>query len=191
MTEKEKIEERQKAVLKRAKEATEEADQKRKDAQKASKEARDEAKLAAREARKALGLVGASQQQLAIVQSAIAERESVARRLAVDWGGGSTAQVLTFLINLGISSIKADPAGFFGRNRDLFMSVPHFMIGLALYGVELAYREGLPSGKAEFVSEASKIFAQLGVANFGTAMLLRFRRAKAAMAALQASQKAA
>lgn len=115
------------------------------------------------------------------LQEQIAVHGTPGRRLAVDWGGGLTAQTLTELINWGMRGIaRKFPGGFWGRNVDLLQGLPHVVIGNAVYAVELAMRDegSLPSGYREWMSEAAKLFGQLGFSNTVRAIRLRLGDSK-------------
>lgn len=132
--------------------------------------------------------------------TAVAVRESPARRFAVDWGGGLAAQAAFELVNWGVrSAAEASGTGWIARNSHWLQGVPHFVIGNALYFAELAMRkeitkpEDMPSGIREGFSESAKIFGQLGFSNIARAIRLTLsdsKDAKRDQAALLADAQA-
>ena len=103
----------------------------------------------------------------------VGDKHSKAHRVAVDMGGGSAAQASTELINWGVRALgRWSKDGFFANNVDLLQGGPHFFLGLGLYILEMATRKDpadnngeLPSTTREVISEATKVFAQLGFNN--------------------------
>lgn len=141
-------------------------------------------------------------------------KESPAHRVAVDFGGGVIAQTSTELINWGLRALgKWSGDGFWANNVDLLQGAPHFILGLAIYFAEMLTRGEPKEGKAEWVSgtrevmsEAAKIFGQLGFSNLMRAVRVRWaesndrevayqaivdekKAAEAKLAKLQAGQK--
>lgn len=112
----------------------------------------------------------------------VGDKHSKAHRVAVDMGGGSLAQTSTELINWGMRALgRWSHDGFFAHNVDLLQGGPHFMLGLGLYILEMATRKDpadsggeLPSTTREVLSEATKIFAQLGFNNVVRALRVRY-----------------
>lgn len=112
----------------------------------------------------------------------VGDKHSKAHRVAVDMGGGSLAQTSTELINWGMRALgRWSHDGFFAHNVDLLQGGPHFVLGLGLYILEMATRKDpadnggeLPSTTREVVSEATKIFAQLGFNNVVRALRVRY-----------------
>lgn len=125
-------------------------------------------------------------------------RESRARRLAVDLGGGATAQGVNELVNLGIramadwrelASKKTGDESWFASNVDLLQSLPG-SLGMILYAVEMWTRPKyakdkdqkdtgepyVPTPTREFVSELTKTLGHLGFSNLVRS--LRFRWAE-------------
>ena len=114
----------------------------------------------------------------ALVKSA-QEGNTKANRVAVDLIGGTSAQVSTELINWGIRALGrwSGPKGWIGNNSDLLQGGPHFILGLGIYITEMTTRDSnplkLPSTSRAVLSEASKLFAQLGFANLARAVRIR------------------
>ena len=116
----------------------------------------------------------------------VGDKQSKAHRVAVDMGGGSIAQVSTELINWGMRALgRYSQDGFFANNVDLLQGGPHFFIGLGLYILEMATRKDpadnngeLPSTTREVISEATKVFAQLGFNNVVRALRVRYADGK-------------
>ncbi|MFO0572376.1 MAG: hypothetical protein U1A78_00115 [Polyangia bacterium] len=116
----------------------------------------------------------------------VAVKESKSHRVAVDLGGGTIAQVSTELINWGVRAIGSwSKDGFFAHNVDLLQGLPHFVLGLGVYMGEMATRKDptergteLVSVRREVISEASKLFAQLGFSNLVRALRVRYADGK-------------
>ena len=116
----------------------------------------------------------------------VGDKHSKAHRVAVDMGGGSVAQASTELINWGVRALgRWSKDGFFANNVDLLQGGPHFFLGLGLYILEMATRKDpadnngeLPSTTREVLSEATKVFAQLGFNNVVRALRVRFADGK-------------
>lgn len=116
----------------------------------------------------------------------VGDKHSKAHRMAVDMGGGSIAQASTELINWGMRAIgRWSKDGFFANNADLLQGGPHFFLGLGLYILEMATRKDpadnngeLPSTSREVLSEATKVFAQLGFNNVVRALRVRYADSK-------------
>lgn len=116
----------------------------------------------------------------------VGDKHSKAHRVAVDMGGGSAAQASTELINCGVRALgRWSKDGFFANNVDLLQGGPHFFLGLGLYTLEMATRKDpadnngeLPSTTREVISEATKVFAQLGFNNVVRALRVRFADGK-------------
>jgi hypothetical protein len=112
----------------------------------------------------------------------VSAKESKSHRVAVDLGGGSIAQVSTELINWGVRALgRWSKDGFFANNVDLLQGMPHFVIGLGIYIAEMATRKDpmdrgneLVSANREVLSEAAKLFSQLGFSNLMRAMRVRY-----------------
>lgn len=112
----------------------------------------------------------------------VSAKESKSHRVAVDLGGGSIAQVSTELINWGIRALgRWSKDGFVANNVDLLQGMPHFVLGLGIYIAEMATRKDpmergneLVSAKREVLSEAAKLFSQLGFSNLMRAMRVRY-----------------
>ena len=126
-------------------------------------------------------------------KAAVLRKESKAHRVAIDFGGGVVAQASTELMNWGIRAIgRWSKDGFWANNVDLLQGAPHFVLGLGLYFAEMLTRND-PKGGGEWVtptreviSEASKIFGQLGFSNLVRAMRVRWGDSKARDVALAA-----
>ncbi len=112
----------------------------------------------------------------------VGDKHGKAHRVAVDMSGGSVAQVSTELLNWGVRALgRWSKDGFFAHNVDLLQGGPHFFLGLGLYILEMATRKDpadnkgeLPSTTREVLSEATKIFAQLGLNNVVRALRVRY-----------------
>ena len=112
----------------------------------------------------------------------VGDKHSKAHRIAVDMGGGSVAQASTELINWGVRALgRWSKDGFVAHNVDLLQGGPHFFLGLGLYILEMATRKDpadsggeLPSTTREVLSEATKVFAQLGFNNVVRALRVRY-----------------
>ena len=98
-------------------------------------------------------------------------------RIAVDLGGGMIAQVSTETIN-ALWRAAADwmPGSWVAPNVDYLQGAPHLILGLGVYVAELATRKKgeMPSGRREVISEASKLFSQLGFSNIVRALRVRY-----------------
>ncbi len=130
----------------------------------------------------------------------VGDKHSKAHRVAVDLGGGSIAQVSTELINWSLRALgRWSKDGFVAQNIDLLQGAPHFVIGLGLYIAEMATRKDptdrgneLVSAHREVLSEAAKLFSQLGFSNLMRAVRVRYIDGKAQAvdyAALQAEKQ--
>lgn len=116
----------------------------------------------------------------------VGDKHSKVHRVAVDLGGGSIAQVSTELLNLGVRALgRWSKDGVFAQNVDILQGAPHFVLGLGLYIAEMATRKDpadnngeLPSTTREVVSEATKLFAQLGFSNLARAIRVRYADGK-------------
>lgn len=123
---------------------------------------------------------------------------SKGRKLAVDFGGGAIAQVSTELINWGVRALgEWSKDGWIATNVDILQGLPHFFAGLGIYIAEVATRKGkdkvLVSASREVISEASKLFAQLGFSNLTRAIRMRMVDANMTadqLAGLQADNQA-
>jgi hypothetical protein len=97
-------------------------------------------------------------------------------------GGNVMAQASTELINWGIRALgRWSNDGWVANNVDLLQGLPHFILGLGMYIVEMATRKTekdgiatMPSATREVISEASKLFSNLGFANVSRALRVRF-----------------
>lgn len=167
-------------VERRAKEARERADEAEKQLAKTKAEASRTAKDLGEMERKAAA-VGEKMDNL---KSAIAVRESPSRRALVDISGGTTAFSLTAGINWLFRTVaRKFPDSWWARNVDILQGAPHFVLGCLAYGIELYTRSGkpptwLPSGWREGISEASKVFAELGASNVLRAIRVRMADGK-------------
>ena len=109
--------------------------------------------------------------------STVKEKNSKSHRVAVDLGGGMSAQVTTELLNLGVRALgRWSPDGWIGQNSDFLQGAPHFVLGLGVYIAEMASRKNMerPSTSREVISEASKLFSQLGFSNLVRALRVRY-----------------
>lgn len=113
-------------------------------------------------------------------------RNTRANRVAVDLTGGTIAQASTELINWGVRAMArwSGRDGIIGSNADLLQGGPHFLLGLGIYITEMATRSNdpmkLPSTTRDVISEASKLFAQLGFSNLARAVRIRWTDTKRA-----------
>ncbi len=126
-------------------------------------------------------------------KAAVLRKESKGHRVAVDFGGGIIAQASTELMNYGIRALGDwSKNGFFAHNVDLLQGMPHFVLGLGIYFAEMLTRTE-PKGGGEWVtptreviSEATKIFAQLGFSNPVRAIRVRWNDSNKREVAYQA-----
>lgn len=117
------------------------------------------------------------EKRIARLTAAVKDKTNKAHRVAVDLGGGSIAQASTELINLGVRALgRWSPDGWLGQNSDFMQGAPHFILGLGIYIAEMASRKNmeLPSTTREVISEASKLFSQLGFSNLVRALRVRY-----------------
>lgn len=117
-----------------------------------------------------------------LVQNAMTKTTRT-HQVTVDFGGGVIAQASTELINLGVRALANwSPESWFGKNSDVLQGAPHFILGLGVYIAEMASRKELqlPSTTREVVSEASKLFGQLGFSNLVRALRVRYGDSKQA-----------
>lgn len=117
--------------------------------------------------------------RLSKLRANVMDKQSKSHRIAVDMGGGTAAQASTELINWGVRALgRWSKDGFFANNVDILQGGPHFFLGLGLYILEMATRkdsaEELPSTTREVLSEATKVFAQLGFNNVVRALRIRY-----------------
>jgi hypothetical protein len=115
-------------------------------------------------------------------------------RVSVDFGGGMVAQASTELINLGVRALgRWSPDSWLGENSDILQGAPHFILGLGVYIAEMASRKNMvmPSTTREVMSEASKLFSQLGFSNLVRALRIRYGDGKQKDLDLQALQQEA
>ena len=137
--------------------------------------------------------LSSEQSRIEKFKTAVLRKESKAHRVAIDFGGGVVAQASTELMNWGIRAIgRWSKDGFWANNVDLLQGAPHFVLGLGLYFAEMLTRSD-PKGGGEWVtptreviSEASKIFGQLGFSNLMRAMRVRWGDGKKREVAYQA-----
>ena len=122
------------------------------------------------------------------------QRMASGHTIKVDFGGGVAAQVSTELMNLGVRAM-ADwmPETWIGKNSDYLQGGPHVVLGLGVYILEMATRKKntMPTTTREVVSEAAKIFGQLGFANVVRALRVRYadgKQSQVDMAALKAEK---
>lgn len=107
----------------------------------------------------------------------VEQKNTKSHRVAVDLGGGVIAQASTELINLGMRALgRWSPDSWFGQNSDVLQGAPHWILGLGVYIAEMASRKNmvLPSTTREVISEASKLFGQLGFSNLVRALRIRY-----------------
>ena len=134
------------------------------------------------------------QSRLEKFKTAVLRKESKAHRVAIDFGGGVVAQANTELMNWGIRAIgRWSKDGFWANNVDLLQGAPHFVLGMGLYFAEMLTRNDPKERGGEWVtptrevlSEASKIFGQLGFSNLMRAMRVRWGDGKKREVAYQA-----
>lgn len=111
----------------------------------------------------------------------------------VDLGGGAIAQVSTELINLGIRAAgRWSGNGWWARQNDLLQSLPHIVLGALTYIAELATRPDpakmLPSPTRAVISEAAKLFTQLGFSKLFAAVRGRYADGQTATTDLAAAR---
>jgi len=119
----------------------------------------------------------------------IQDKTSKTHKVTVDFGGGAIAQVSTELINWGVRALGSwSPDSWFGGNVDFMQGLPHFVFGLGIYIAEVASRKQgvLPSTTREVISEAAKLFSQLGFSNLTRALRVRWGDAKDKDATMEA-----
>ena len=119
--------------------------------------------------------------KLARLMATAENKMTKTHRVTVDLGGGMTAQASTELINLGVRALgRWTPDSWVGQNSDILQGAPHFIIGLGIYIAEMASRKSmvLPSTTREVISEASKLFSQLGFSNLVRALRVRYADGK-------------
>ena len=117
---------------------------------------------------------------------------SKTRRVGIDLGGGIVAQGFTELLNYGVrAAADYSKDGFWAKQVDMMQSIPHMVMGTLTYLAEILTRDHtvLPNWKRELVSEASKIFSQLGFANLTRAIRVRSNLTKAAAGDADATAK--
>lgn len=122
------------------------------------------------------------------------ERMASGHKVKVDFGGGVAAQVSTELMNLGVRAL-ADwmPESWVGQNSDYLQGGPHIMLGLGVYILEMATRKKntMPTTTREVISEAAKVFGNLGFSNVVRALRVRYldgKQSQVDMAALRAEK---
>lgn len=123
---------------------------------------------------------GREEKRIARLTAAVKDKTNKAHRVAVDLGGGTIAQASTELINLGVRALgRWSPDGI-GQYSDFLQGAPHFLLGLGVYIAEMASRKNmeLPSTRREVISEASKLFSQLGFSNLVRALRVRYGDSK-------------
>ena len=128
-----------------------------------------------------LARIATDQSRVERFKAAVLRKESKAHRVAIDFGGGVVAQASTELMNWGFRALgKWSKDGFWANNVDLLQGAPHFVLGMGLYFAEMITRPE-PKGGGEWVtptreviSEASKIFGQLGFSNLMRAIRVRW-----------------
>ncbi len=110
-------------------------------------------------------------------RAALADKTSKSHRVAVDLGGGVIAQASTELLNFGVRALgRWAPDGWVAQNADLLQGAPHWLLGLGIYIAEMASRKKseFPTTRREVISEASKLFGQLGFSNLVRALRVRY-----------------
>lgn len=124
------------------------------------------------------------------------KKMAASHRISVDLGGGLIAQVSTETLNALVRA-SADwmPESWVAANVDYLQGAPHLILGLGVYVAELATRKKLvlPTTRREVISEASKLFAQLGFSNIVRALRVRYldgKQMKIDMKAVLAEKKA-
>ena len=128
-----------------------------------------------------LARIANEQSRVERFKAAVMRKESKAHRVAIDFGGGVVAQASTELMNWGFRALgKWSRDGFWANNVDLLQGMPHFVLGMGIYFAEMITRPE-PKGGGEWVtptreviSEASKIFGQLGFSNLMRAIRVRW-----------------
>lgn len=121
----------------------------------------------------------------------LTKQNTRAHKLTVDLGGGMIGQASTELLNWGVRALgNWSPDGWVAANMDFLQGIPHLVLGLGIYIAEIASRKGgqLPSTRREIISEASKLFAQLGFSNVVRALRVRYGDGKQKDLDIQALQ---
>src|SRR5262249_34684886 len=117
------------------------------------------------------------EKRLSKIRAAMTDKTNKAHRVAVDLGGGMIAQASTELLNFGIRALgRWAPEGWVGQNAGFLQGAPHWILGLGIYIAEMASRKNgeFPSTHREVISEASKLFGQLGFHNLVRALRVRY-----------------
>lgn len=108
-------------------------------------------------------------------------KETRSHRIAVDFGGGTIAQVSTELINYLVRLAgEWSHDGWTAKNVDILQGAPHFILGMGAYlGDMLTRKNGkTPSMTREVWSEFAKLFSQLGFSNLVRAARVRYNDGK-------------
>ena len=108
-------------------------------------------------------------------------KETRSHRIAVDFGGGTIAQVSTELINYFVRLAgEWSHDGWTAKNVDLLQGAPHFILGMGAYfGDMLTRKNGRPPTMTrEVLSEFAKLFSQLGFSNLVRAARVRYNDGK-------------
>ena len=108
-------------------------------------------------------------------------KETRSHRIAVDFGGGTIAQVSTELINYFVRLAgEWSHDGWTAKNVDVLQGAPHFILGMGAYfGDMLARKNGKPPTMTrEVLSEFAKLFSQLGFSNLVRAARVRYNDGK-------------
>jgi hypothetical protein len=176
-------------------EAQEKIQERLKAAQLARQKAADDAKEAAKEARKAAaqareaeGLLATRDLQVQAISAYLADRDSVGRRVAVDFGAGTLGTGTAVAQNKAIGWLSApkpgQPAGWFAKNGRIVSGSLALLEGGLMYGLTLYSLEGRPpSFGKEFQLEYGKGLAQTGIyqlIDLGADKLIQMLRASKA-----------
>jgi len=108
-------------------------------------------------------------------------KETRSHRIAVDFGGGTIAQVSTELINYFVRLAgEWSHDGWTAKNVDVLQGAPHFILGMGAYfGDMLTRKNGKPPTMTrEVLSEFAKLFSQLGFSNLVRAARVRYNDGK-------------
>ena len=108
-------------------------------------------------------------------------KETRSHRIAVDFGGGTIAQVSTELINYCVRLAgEWSHDGWTAKNVDVLQGAPHFILGMGAYfGDMLTRKNGKPPTMTREVwSEFAKLFSQLGFSNLVRAARIRYNDGK-------------
>lgn len=136
------------------------------------------------------------EQRLKTQREAAQRAVSKPRKISIDLGGGTLAQVSTETVNWIVRRAGDwSGDGFWAHNVDLMQGLPHLVLGSLAYVAEMATRRTekggevvFPSGTRLLISEFAKLFSQLGFANLARAVRTRMADGKVTAAEKTALQ---